>query len=157
DQHIKLDIYTDKSLKVGLGIRETGTSAIVGQNGGTTGPIEWVGVSSTTSGMPNPTRTVSAGSWQTLDFYFPPEPITAFTGDGILSSPTGKGVLECLALIPNGGLGTYNVYIDNVSVVTVTTNLVVDTGETLTLANISATDADFPAQTLTFSLDAGAP
>ncbi|MDB6024368.1 MAG: hypothetical protein JWM68_591 [Verrucomicrobiales bacterium] len=157
NQHIKMDIYTDKSLKVGLGIRETGTSAVIGQNGGTTGPIEWVGVSSLTSGMPNPTRTVSAGTWQTLDFYLPTEAVTAFTGDGVLSSATGKGVLECLALVPNGGMGTYTVYIDNISVVTSTTNLVVDAGSTLTLPNISATDADFPSQTLTFSLDAGAP
>ena len=157
DQHIRMDIYTDKSLKLGLGLRETGTSALVGQNGGTSGTIEWAGVSSLTGSMPNPTRTISAGSWQTLDFNLPTEPITAFTGNGILSSSTGKGTLECLALIPNGGMGTYNVYMDNIYVVTVTTNLTVDTGSTLTLTNISATDADFPSQTLTYSLDAGAP
>src|SRR4029079_14186356 len=49
------------------------------------------------------------------------------------------------------------IYIDNISVVTITTNLVVDKGSTLTLASITATDADFPAQSLTYILDAGAP
>ena len=42
-----------------LEIRETGTTAAIGANGGTTGTIEFVGVTSTTGGMPNPTRSVA--------------------------------------------------------------------------------------------------
>jgi hypothetical protein len=154
-QRVRFKIYSDKALKVALGIRETGTSAPIGGNGGTTGPIEWVGATLNGS-SPNPTRTVSAGAWSTLEFNLPSETITAFpgSGNGVLAS--GKGTLEHLALIPAGGTGTYHVYVDDFEVVTVSTNLVVDTYATLTFTN-TATDADLPAQNLTFSLDAGAP
>ena len=129
DQIVRFDIYSDKALKVGLGVRETGSTAAYGANGGTTGTIEWVGVPSATSGTPNPTQTVAANTWTTLSFNVPFESATAFTGDGIVSS--GKGVLEELALIPNGGTGAYTVYVDNFAVVA--------------------------QNTLTYSLDAGAP
>ncbi|HWH69268.1 MAG TPA: putative Ig domain-containing protein, partial [Candidatus Sulfotelmatobacter sp.] len=33
--------------------------------------------------------------------------------DGSLNSTTGKGVIECLALTPLDGLGTYKIYLDN--------------------------------------------
>src|SRR4051794_7481856 len=39
DQIIRFDIYSDKSLKVGVGVRETGGTAAYGANGGTTGTI----------------------------------------------------------------------------------------------------------------------
>src|SRR5205085_1148381 len=77
-------------------------------------------------------------------------------GNGALTSTTGKGVLEHLALTPAGGSGVYNVYFDNIEVVTVTTNLSVNTGQTVTFTS-SATDADFPAQALTYSLATNAP
>jgi len=49
DQVVKFDIYSDKSLKVGVGVRETATTAAYGANGGTTGTIEWIGVPSATA------------------------------------------------------------------------------------------------------------
>ena len=156
DQRLRVSLWTDKSLKVGLGVRETGTSANVGDNGGTTGPLEWVGVSSVTGSSPNPTRTVNASNWTTIEFNLPAEAISAFPGSGNGALAAGKGVLDHLAIVPNGGSGVYNVYIDNIQVVTVTTNLTVDTGSTITL-QCTASDADAPAQSLSFSLDAGAP
>ena len=130
DQIVRFDIYSDKSLKVGVGVRETGTTAAYGANGGTTGTIEWVGVPSATSGSPNPSQTVAANTWTTLSFNIPFESVTTFTGDGIVSSGV-KGVLEELALVPNGGMGAYTIYLDNFAVVA--------------------------QNTLTYSLDAGAP
>jgi hypothetical protein len=56
---------------------------------------------------------VGAGAWTTLKFDLPADPVTAFTGNGILESSTGKGVLEHLALVAAGGTGAYNVYLDN--------------------------------------------
>ena len=153
-QRLRFDIYTDKTLKLGLGIRETATGAAIGANGGTTGSLEYIGVTNVASGAPQPNRVISAGAWTTVEFNLPAEPCKAFTGNGILAG--GKGVLEHLILAGNGVLGPFNVYLDNFQVVTVTTNLTVDTLSTITVSN-SATDADLPAQSLTYSLDAGAP
>jgi hypothetical protein len=155
-QKLTFDVYTDKALSVGLGLRETSTSAGLGANGGTTGTIEYVGVNGLTGTRPNPTKSVAAGTWTTLEFNLPTEAKTAFTGDGILTSSTGKGVLEHLCIVPTGGMGIYNIYVDNFKVVTTTTNFVADPGETVTFT-ATATDADSPAQVLTFSLDTGAP
>ncbi len=134
-QMLKFDIYADQPIKVGLGLRETTTPAgtDIGANGGSAGTIEWVGVSGKTSnGAPLPVRTVAAGSWQTLRFDLSTEPVTAFTGNGVLSTPSGLGVLEHLAIVPTSSTGgPYHVYLDNFSVV---------------YSNV-----------LTFSLDPGAP
>ena len=92
------DIYTDKALGVGLGLRETSSSAAIGANGGTTGSIEFVGVPNKNGATPNPNRTVAAGAWTTLKFNIPREPLVGFTGNAILESTTGLGVLEELAL-----------------------------------------------------------
>ncbi|MDB6028121.1 MAG: hypothetical protein JWM68_4344, partial [Verrucomicrobiales bacterium] len=156
-QRLRFKVYSDKALGVALGVRETSTGAAIGQNGGTTGTLEWVGA--TVSGSsPVPTHTVAANTWTTLEFNLPLETTTAFpsSGNGVLNSTTGKGVLDHLALTPAGGTGVYNVYFDNLEVVTVTTNLTINNGETVTFHS-SATDADFPAQTLTFSLNTNAP
>lgn len=134
-QVLQFDIYCDKPLQVGVGLRETTTPAgtDIGANGGTSGTIEWAGVSGkSASGAPLPVRTVPAGSWQTLRFDLASEPIAGFTGNGVLSTASGLGVLEHLALVPTPGSGgTYTVYLDNFAVV---------------YSNV-----------LTFSLDAGAP
>lgn len=110
---LKFDIYADKDIKVGLCLRETGTTAAIGANGGTTGAIEWVGVPAKNGTAPNPVRTVTAGAWTTVRYNIPFQAVTAFTGNGTLESATAKGVLEHLALVPAGGLGTYNIYLDN--------------------------------------------
>ncbi|HOC55404.1 MAG TPA: immunoglobulin domain-containing protein [Verrucomicrobiota bacterium] len=112
-QSLWLDIYSDKALQVAVDVRETNPSGAIGSNGGTSGTIEFVGVSGKTGTTPIPTRTVVAGAWTTLKFNLPQEPVAGFTGNGILESTTGKAVLEALALVPAGGMGVYNVYLDN--------------------------------------------
>jgi len=131
-QILRFDIYADKSLKLGLGLAETGTTAAIGENGGTSGSIEFVGVTNTSPAlMPYPTRIIPALAWTNVSFDIPVEPVKAFTGNGVLSSATGKGTIEHLAFVPAAGAGAYNVYLDNF---------------TQTLPNA-----------LTYSLDAGAP
>lgn len=111
------DIRSDKAMEVGIGIRETNPGGAVGDNGGTTGTIEFVGVPGKDGTSPDPTRNVAANTWTTLKFNIPAEPAVGFTGNGIVESTTGKGVLEHLALIPTGGMGAYNVYLDNFAVI----------------------------------------
>ena len=130
-QSLWCDIYADKSLQVELGVRETNPTGNYGDNGGTTGTIEFVGATSKVGNTPNPTRTLAANTWTTLKFNLPAEPVIGFTGNGIIESTTGKGVLEHLGLVPAGGMGAYTVYLDNFTVVQNTT--------------------------LTYSLDPGAP
>jgi len=157
-QTIKFDIYTTKAVAVGLGVRETGTAAAIGADGGTTGTLEWVGVTNVVSGSPFPNKVVTASNWTTLTFNFTTEQIRAFTGNGVLS--TGRGVLEHLALVPNGGMGAYTVYVDNFTQVytyAVTNPITMNTGAVLTL-NASATDSDgYVGEPLSFDLDADAP
>ncbi|MCX8091420.1 MAG: PA14 domain-containing protein, partial [Verrucomicrobiae bacterium] len=116
-QSLWFDLHTDKALKVGVNLRETNPTGAIGDNGGTTGPIEFVGVPGKNGDAPNPSRTVPANTWTTLKFMLPDEPVTAFTGNGLLESTTGKAVLEALALVPAGGMGAYNLYLDNFTVV----------------------------------------
>jgi len=56
----------------------------------------------------------SPGVWQTLVFDPRTDPITTFTGDGVLSTPTNKGTLEELAFSSTGGAGPFTVYVDDV-------------------------------------------
>lgn len=114
---VQFDVYCDKAIKLALGLRETNTTGAIGTDGGTTGTIEFAGATTNPDGSPAPTRTISANTWTTLKFNLPSEPIAAFTGNGILSTTTGKGVLEHLAVVPAGGSGTYNLYLDNFNVV----------------------------------------
>jgi murein DD-endopeptidase MepM/ murein hydrolase activator NlpD len=112
----RFDIFTERSLKVGLGIRESGTSVDPGQDGGVGGTIEFVGVGSLITNTPVPTRTVDTRSWQHVELNIPTEPVQPFTGDGVLQSPTGKGALEHLIIVPDDGNGEYRVWLDNFSV-----------------------------------------
>ncbi|MDB6027102.1 MAG: hypothetical protein JWM68_3325, partial [Verrucomicrobiales bacterium] len=154
-QRVSMKLWSDKSIKVCIQVRETGTTAPIGFDGGTIGTIEYVGASGKqANGCPIPTHTVTASNWTTVEFNLPTEPKAAFTGDGVLTG--SKGVIEGISIIPNGGMGVYNVYLDDVSVTSVSTNLTIDTSATIVVQN-SATDADVPAQTLQFSLGAGAP
>ena len=118
---LRFDLYADKAVKVAVGCRETTTAAgtALGSDGGTTGAIEWAGVTNTAGTAPMPTRTVAAGSWTTLTFDLPHEPIASFSGgNGILSTAFGLGVLEHLAIVPVAGTGTNNLYLDNFAVLT---------------------------------------
>jgi hypothetical protein len=115
---LRLSVYCDKAIQMAVGCRETGTApgTAIGSNGGTTGAIEWAGVTNTAGTAPMPTRTVAAGIWTALTFDLPNEPIRSFSGgNGVL--PASLGVLEHLAIVPAGGTGVYNVYLDNLAVV----------------------------------------
>lgn len=119
---LRFDIFTSRSLNVGIGIRETGNAAgtPIGSNGGTTPAIiEWAGVTNSAGGQPQTTRTVTASNWTTLVFDLPNEPIRSFSGgNGVLSTATGLGVLEHLAFVPAAGVGTYEAFLDNFIVTT---------------------------------------
>src|SRR5262249_41221359 len=73
DQFVQFDIYSDKALTVGVGLRETGTTAAIGANGGTTGTIDWDGVTNVISGSPKPSKAVAAGVWTTVSLNIPAE------------------------------------------------------------------------------------
>lgn len=129
---LRFSIYADRPIRVTVGCRETSTApgTAIGSNGGTSGGIEWAGVTGKADTAPVPTRTVPAGSWTTLTFDLPNEPIVNFSsGNGVLAA--GLGVLEHIAIVPAAGPGVYNVYLDNLAVVT--------------------------GKSLSYSLDAGAP
>jgi hypothetical protein len=110
-------IHTDRAVKVGVGIRETVIAAgtPIGSDGGISGPIEQAGVTPGT-GARQPVRTVSAGTWTNLLFDLPPEPVRAFTGDGVLSTASGLAALEHLILVPAAGAGAYDLHLDDVLV-----------------------------------------
>ena len=229
-KRLRFSISSSKSLQVGVGCRET-TNAVgtaIGSDGGTAGGIEWAGVTNKNGSTPMPTRTIAANTWTSLTFNFPAEPILNFSGgNGVLSTASGLGVLEHLALVPGGGTGIYTVWLDNFAVVqpktftyslagapsgasvnpgsgvfswtpsetqgpgvynisvivtdnsspalsrtntfsvtvnevnqaptlTAIANQTIHAGTTLLVTN-SASDSDLPANTLTFSLDPGAP
>ncbi|MDW8307760.1 MAG: malectin domain-containing carbohydrate-binding protein [Verrucomicrobiales bacterium] len=116
-QTVRFDIWTDRDLRVGLGVRESNPTGPIGGDGGSSGPIEFVGVPSLLGSAPQPLRTVPASNWVTLTFNFTNEAVSAFTGNGTLESTTGKGVLEHLAFVPAAGSGAYNVFLDNFAVV----------------------------------------
>jgi len=114
-QTLSFEIYSDRPIRVGLGIRETSVApgSVVGSDGGSTGGIEWIGVTNKSMGAPMPIRQVAAGVWTTLSFDLPREPALNFSGgDGVLSTPSGLGVLEHLALVPSG-VGVHNIYLDS--------------------------------------------
>jgi len=116
NQVLRFDLYTDRDLYVAIGLRETNTGAPIGGDGGTSGAIEWVGGTTNNSISPPRGRLVTAGQWTTLEFFIPYEPVRASTGNGLLESTTGKGVLEQLTLVPADGVGAYNLYLDNFQV-----------------------------------------
>jgi hypothetical protein len=89
----------------------------IGSDGGTAGPIEFVGVSALNGTQPVPTRTLTPDAWHTLDFPIPDEPVKNFVGNGVLESTTGLGVLEHLAIVPGSASVDHDVYLDNFVVV----------------------------------------
>jgi hypothetical protein len=101
--------------RLAIGIRETGTSAEIGENGGTSGSIEWVGAASDDNGAPQGVLVEPMpGVWQTFIFDPLTDPIHDMTGDGALYTPTNKGVLEHIAFSIVDSAGPITVYIDDV-------------------------------------------
>jgi len=113
---LRFESPTGAALLVSLGVRETGTTAPVGSDGGTTGTIEWVGASGRYNGVSPQGKLVTAmpGIWQTIVFDPLTDPIRPHTGDGVLSSPSNKGTFEHLAFSSTGGAGPFVVYVDQV-------------------------------------------
>ncbi len=131
---LRFDVYSDQTIKLAVGCRETTNAAgtAIGFNGGTNGAIEWAGVTNVAGTAPMATRVLPANTWTNLVFNFPSEPIRNFSGgNGVLSTTSGLGVLEHLAIVPTAGSNIYNVYLDNFAVLN--------------------------PRTLTYSLGAGAP
>jgi len=119
-KQFRFTVYTDRPVRIGLGLRETTNApgTALGSDGGTLGPIEWVGVTGKTANQPQPSRLVAAGSWQTLTFDLANEPVLSFvSGNSVLSTASGLGVLEHLAIVPEDGPGVYNLFVDDFSVV----------------------------------------
>lgn len=118
---LRFRVWSDKSLGIAVGCRETTTAAgtAIGSNGGTSGGIEWAGVTNAVGGQPQPTRWITASNWTTLEFNFPTEPIRSFvSGNGVLFTASGLGTLEHLALVPGAGNTAYNIYLDDFEVFT---------------------------------------
>ncbi|MGZ5567205.1 MAG: carboxypeptidase regulatory-like domain-containing protein, partial [Limisphaerales bacterium] len=107
---LRFDIYSDQTVQVAAGCRETTTAAgtAIGSDGGTTGAIEWAGVTNIAGTAPVPTRTIASNTWTTVTFDFANEPNRNFSGgNGTLSTASGLGVLEHLAIVPKSGSNFY--------------------------------------------------
>jgi hypothetical protein len=103
------------SLRVCLGVRETGVDVPFGEDGGTKGTIEWVGAESVIYGAPQGVLiTAKPGVWQTLTFVPRPENVRPMlaVGDGVLHTANNKGVFEHLAFTIVDDAGPFTLYID---------------------------------------------
>lgn len=118
DRPLRLRFRLDAgSLLLSLGIRETGTNADYGDDGGTGGTLEWLGATSDVSGAPQGVRIDALpGVWQTIVLDPARDPLHGFTGDGTLFSPSGKGVFEHIALSTLGDTGPFTLWVDDIEV-----------------------------------------
>ncbi|MBP7950970.1 MAG: N-acetylmuramoyl-L-alanine amidase [Verrucomicrobiales bacterium] len=114
---LRFDLWSEHTLKFAVGLRETDSTGTIGSDGGTAGAIEFAGVTGFNGGAPVPLRTVSPDAWRTLEFDLPSEPVLGFTGNGLLESSTGFGVLEHLCVVPGSGSMDHDVFLDNFVVV----------------------------------------
>jgi hypothetical protein len=102
------------TLRMCLGVRETGINVPIGQDGGENGTIEWIGATSVTNGAPQGVLiTDQSGQWQTITFDPTQDAILGYTGDGVLSAANDKGVLEHIALTITDSTGPFNIQFDN--------------------------------------------
>jgi N-acetylmuramoyl-L-alanine amidase len=114
---LRFDVWSEHTLRFGLGLRETNSTGAIGSDGGSAGAIEFVGVNAMNGTSPVPVRTLAPDSWTTLEFDLPTEPARAFTGNGLLESTTGLGVLEHLSMVAGSASIDHDVYLDNFVVV----------------------------------------
>jgi len=119
NDNLVFDVYVTKDLYLGIGVRETNTTAPIGGNGGTTGTIELISNEPLNLG-PRTAQLIKANTWTTVvidlpKLGLPGGPYTrGFTGDGAVTSTTGMVALEMLYLAPVGGnIGPYTMYLDN--------------------------------------------
>jgi hypothetical protein len=95
------------TLQISLGIRETGTAAPIGADGGSAGGIEWVNLDGQTF--------VADGTWQQFTFTPATDLLTAFAGataNGVLD--TTRGTLEHIRFKSTGDPGPWTIYIDDI-------------------------------------------
>jgi hypothetical protein len=96
------------SVKISIGVRESGTLAPTGQDGGTTGGIEWVDRDAQTLTLD--------GTFQLFTFTFDTATLTPFAGataNGVWD--TTRGALEHLRILNNEGItGPIILYIDDI-------------------------------------------
>lgn len=102
-----------------LGVRETNPTGNIGENGGTSGSIEFIGAPSKSGFAPFGKLITQKDQWVQVIFDPVNDPIVGFTGNGVLETTTGKVVLECLAITPmdSNVVGPYTFYLDNLAVV----------------------------------------
>ncbi len=101
-----------------LAVRETGSTAACGGNGGTAGGIEWVGA--TSASPPIGVLVDQKDQWVLVEFDLQSMPLIAFAGssaNGVLDG--NAGVLEHLAFTPvdPNQVGPYIVYLDDIETV----------------------------------------
>jgi len=93
------------NLAISIGVRETGTAAAIGANGGTAGTIEWVNLDGLTLPLD--------GAFHTFTFNFGTDPVTGFTGNGVLDGT--RGVLEHVRIRNiDGTTAPLELWIDNI-------------------------------------------
>ncbi len=117
-QHpVRLRLRLDSgSLRLSLGVRETGVDVPVGDDGGTSGTIEWVGADAVVpgGGPQGVLVTAQPGVWQTFTFRPQPGLVQPMTGDGYVITDNHKGVLEHLAFTLVNSAGPFTVYLDSI-------------------------------------------
>jgi hypothetical protein len=104
-------------IRLSLGVRETNepSGTPIGSDGGATGSIEWVG-------RPNDATQIDVAlvpddnAWHLVTFDLNTGPFRGFTGNHILETTTGLGVLEHLRIANTAdGFTHYRIYIDDVT------------------------------------------
>ncbi len=116
DRPIRVRLRLDSgALRVTLGVRETNTGGVLGDNGGASGAIEWIGAATDINGAPQGKLvTAQPGVWQTLIFDPLTDPLHTLTGDGALQAAFGFVVLEHLAFTVVDDAGPFTVYLDDI-------------------------------------------
>jgi hypothetical protein len=135
-------------LRFSLGVRETNNPAgtAIGSNGGATGTIEFVGRQNNGTDDLDVTLVPADNAWHAVTFDLNAGPFRGFTGDHIVSSTTGLGVLEHLRIAnTTDGVKRYIVYIDDV------VNTVNGTPTLLTNFDAAAAGAEVMFQDARFS------
>ena len=99
-------------VQISIGVRETGAAGQpftnIGDNGGTSGGIEWINLDAQTLTLD--------GTWQQFTFDFANDPVTGFAGataNSILEG--GYGTLEHIRIVNSGGnTGPFSIWVDDV-------------------------------------------
>ncbi len=102
---LSVSAFAEPTLDISLGTRETGSTAEIGADGGTSGSIEWVDLAGQSL--------VLNDTWQQFTFDMDTAPLTGFTGDGILDG--AAGTVEHIRFDSLGFAGPITIWIDEVA------------------------------------------